>query len=135
MMITVLVLQSDLSLSSLLTRCRIYIDIIFVFVLTYVNEAYILPRVSKPIIMLILGETYFIGKELVEPYGLHFILLWSILSSQLSSIFNMIFSLWTSPIYANANYYRRRRFISEFCFIDIFFILLYLIPMSFLIVC
>ena len=43
-------------------------------------------------------------------------------------MFNMIFLLLSRPRYMSAHCYLNRRFLSEFCFMEICFILLYLIP-------
>ena len=64
--------HKGLSLSSFLTKSLMYIAMILESVLTWVNEAYRLPRVSKAIIIVILGNTCFFATELVVPNDLHF---------------------------------------------------------------
>ena len=90
------------------------------------------PCVSRPTIIDILGATCFLGTELVSPLHLHFILLKSVIPSQVSS---MLMTVVYFPRRAlrrqSANYYLRIKFLGELAFQAIGFIFWYFIPNSF----
>ena len=79
-----------------------------------VSVTYTLPRVSIPVIIEIRGQTIIIGFEFVEYFGLHFILLKSLISSQVSSMLRKTVFFWVSAINLIANLCLKNRFFVEF---------------------
>jgi len=59
---------------------------IFELLFDWVRVTYELPSVSTPTIIEIRGLMSTVGTELVDPFSLHFILLMSLIPSQVSSI-------------------------------------------------
>jgi len=71
------------------------------------------PSVSSPSIIVILGEISILATELVVPGSCHFILLKSLMPSQVSSTFRNTFFFLAWVRNSSAQRYLRTRFFSE----------------------